>query len=349
MLNILFKLSDLFNNEKIRIDRNSSEEMVIGGIILNRIVGTAYNNLEIASLNKESQRALNILKKSYEENYDDFIEKMTFISTIFNDIKFKYAFLKGAYLIPALYQRGQRISNDIDVLINSKDISNVQSILLENEFVQGFCDESGNIIPANRRQVIESRLNYGETVPFLRYYNGKILEIDLNFSIDFKAKNNDEIVNSLLKNTKKIKTPYFEINTLSEEDFLIHLCCHLYKEATTYDWVINRRDLMLYKFSDINLFLHTYGSVEFFEKLYNRIIELNLEKECYYTFINSSIIYQHILSIAGFNEMLNNLKPESTEYLKRIVKPKDKKTFFYNMSFEEWFLSPNRVDSLTEI
>jgi len=42
MSSILFKLSDVYNEEKICVPLDESEEKIVGGIILNRIVGIAW-------------------------------------------------------------------------------------------------------------------------------------------------------------------------------------------------------------------------------------------------------------------------------------------------------------------
>ena len=41
--------------------------------------------------------------------------------------------------------------------------------------------------------------------------------------------------------------------TLSLPDFILHLCAHLYKEATVMAWVEMGRDQSLYKYADLYL------------------------------------------------------------------------------------------------
>ena len=151
------------------------------------------------------------------------------------------------------------------------------------------------------------------------------------------------------KQQNGIQTNAVVISTLSETDFLIHLCCHLFKEATTYDWVINRRDLMLYKFSDINVYVHTYGNKIFFRSLYERIKYFGLEEECYYAFENSSIIYPRLLLIPGYRCLLQSIRPNNVDYMKQIVYPKERTLYEYTVSFEEWFNEPNRMNLLKKI
>lgn len=349
MGNILFSLSDVYNEEKIGIPFNVSEETIVGGIILNRIVGIAYNNLELSTLNRESKKCLSVLKGFYEKQFDSFIRKLEYISQILSEANFKYALLKGAFLTPMFYERGQRTSNDIDILVNANDITKVQYLLTQNGFIQGHCDDKENMIPATRREIVESKLNFGETVPFLLPFDNEILEIDINFSVDFQSKDKYDIVKGLLDKSLKKKTHYVDVTTLCEEDFLIHICCHLYKEATTWDWVVNRRDLMLYKFSDINVLLHKYSNAIFFSRLVDRIKTFNVENSCYYAFKNASIVYPRLLQLPGFPEMLEVIRPSSTDFMNQVIYPKNKKTYLYDVDFETWFNAPTRTQLLHEI
>lgn len=74
MNNILFNLSDVYNEEKISIPFHESEETIVGGIILNRIVGIAYNNLNLSTLNRESRKCLSCLKGCHEKQFDSFMQ-----------------------------------------------------------------------------------------------------------------------------------------------------------------------------------------------------------------------------------------------------------------------------------
>lgn len=55
---------------------------------------------------------------------------------MFKNTDVSYAWLKGAFLIN-VYDIGMRTSNDVDILVNQNQISEITDILKKNGFVQG--------------------------------------------------------------------------------------------------------------------------------------------------------------------------------------------------------------------
>jgi hypothetical protein len=349
---LLFELSDVYmeGTENIVIPCDCSS--LLGDICINRIGGIAYKNM-----NKlKNFRVLKEFKTTIEAVYKDNIRKtesfkknIKYLSQIFKDVNFNYAFLKGSFLTTKLYESGYRTSNDIDILINENDITNCQNVLLNNGFVQGEYKKDVGIIPANRREILMSRMNYGETIPFVKMIEDEPVNIDLNFSVDFKPAGQSQIVSELLMNTIEVEFENVCFKTLNRIDFLIHLCCHLYKEATTINWVRSNRDLQLYKFSDINIFFHECILKEDFQNIVKCIAEFGVEKECYYTFENASVIYPNLKKIEGFEKMLNDIKPKDIKFMKQIYDPMDKNVYEYDITFEEWFMSKKRISHLRKV
>lgn len=347
-MQVLFKIADELNDEKVDVSSIENLELLIGQIIINRISGIAYDKIDLSTLHYEAIKLLRFYKENNVFNYDRFVKNLEFLSLMLKSIDFEYALLKGAFLIPFLYPKGHRTSNDIDILLDSGNVSKLQNLLLQNGFIQGHLSSLSEIIPATRKEIIESKMNYGETVPFLKLIDGIVLEIDLNLSMDYKP-SRDNMVLEMLSKTIDVKKGDIHFKTLNHKDFLIHLCCHLYKEATTYDWVKCRDDLMLYKFSDINVFLHKYGNEEYFIELTKRIKQFGIEKECYYAFENSSIIYPNLNRINGFAKTKERIRPHDLQFMNQVIYPYEKKLFQHHMSFAEWFFCTNRVIQLEEV
>lgn len=96
-------------------------------------------------------------------------------------------------------------------------------------------------------------MNRGETVPFVRRMGCpgmEYLELDLNFSLDYQAGGGDAEGEML---SRRETMPGCGLYTLSLPDFILHLCAHLYKEATVMAWVEMGRDQSLYKYADLYL------------------------------------------------------------------------------------------------
>jgi len=349
--NVLFRLSDMcYKGEKISIKSSDNIELLAGQLLINRILGVAYNNLNLSSLHPEIRKCFDSMNTNLKTKHEIFKCNLNYLTKILQDFPHNYALLKGAYLSSFIYEGGQRTSNDIDILIEDKNISQLQDLFKSHGFIQGRYDRISNtIIPASRMQIIESRLNFGETIPLLKMIDGKPFEIDINFSVDYKPELDGNLVSELLSRKKVVTIDGYNFNTLETVDFLIHLCCHLYKEATTYDWVLSRRDLLLYKFCDINVFVNKFATESFFINLLERIVEFGVEKECFYTFKNSSIIYPSLNDIEGFVSLKNAVKPLDLEFMSQIIYPRERKIFSYDMSFTDWFFCSDRASQLSEV
>jgi len=348
----LFKLADIYMEPGEDAVYFEDAESLLGEICINRVVGIAYKNIEKnhnLNLPGEFRKSLKAIYKANVEKSEHYRENLKYVASIMNNAEFPYAFLKGTYLSTQLYEIGLRTSNDMDILINENDISKCQILLLENGFIQGSYVENKGVIPATRREIVLSRMNFGETIPFLKVIDGEPLEIDLNFSIDYKPEDKYKIVSELLCGIIDVSFENVTFKTLELKDFFIHLCCHLYKEATTFDWVRRKCDLQLYKFSDINVMFREKFTEEFVDKLIYRINEIGVNKECYYTIYNTMVIYPDIRKTCAIDKLLEAIKPHKLDFMKQIINPEVKAQYYYDLDFKEWFDVRNRVANLKEL
>lgn len=346
--NLLFQICDPFLESSTGVDCSGNQETLFGQIVLNKMVGIAAGNIQMPSLNPEIRKAIQLLHKNYLYKSTVFKKHLKHLANILVDADFPYALLKGAFLSANIYEAGQRTSNDIDILISAEHVSRLQKLLLQNGFVQGFAQKDNTIRQATRREIIDAKMNTGETVPFVKNIMGELLEVDINFSLDFKTSAGNTVA-AFLENTVQADFEDVHFKVLDPVHFLLHLSCHLYKEATTYDWVVRRRDLMLYKFCDIYMFIRKYADTDYFAKLIQEIERYGLTKECYYTFENTSEIYPTLNRIQGFFELKEAIRPALVDFMKQILHPRKKKLFSYSMSFTDWFFCPDRIAQLKEI
>ena len=193
-------------------------------------------------------------------------------------------------------------------------------------------------------------MNRGETVPFIKRVDlpgMEFLEIDINFSLDFKAKQENDTVVDLLQHTQPlIKTGKGNLPTLSPADFLIHLCCHLYKEAAVYAWVEMERDLSLYKFADIYLLLHRWTDPLLYSDLTSDIGCYGLNRECYYALLRTKELFD--IENAALDQLLADIRPGDTAYLTEIIRPDQNKTYRYDKVFSDWLFTSGRKEHLYE-
>lgn len=340
-----------------KIKRLMNESMdypyVLGQLLFNRVGGAAYYTLNKLNLiGKTNREFRNSLKTVYETNItksESFKTALDFLSGIFKDAGFEHAFLKGSYLV-SLYPSGLRTSNDIDILINFEDSSKISELLLSNGFQQGNI-RGGEFVKATRAEIVSSQINRGETVPFIKEINlpfMRFLEIDINFSLDFKPEQDKSLVSELLKNAKpEIKTKNGCLHTLSPADFLIQLCLHLYKEATVYSWVTFGRDQGLYKYLDIYLFLSTYMSDVLNPDLVAKIKSYGVEKECYYAMYGANKLFP-AKDTTAIERILQSIRPQDISYLNKIIDPQNNKVFEFDMDFIEWVFCGKRGAMLHE-
>jgi hypothetical protein len=327
---------------------------VLGQLLFNRVGGAAYYTLDkLSLLGKMNREFKNTLKTIYDTNViksESLKKSLNYLGEIFKDAGFPYALLKGSYLVN-LYPIGLRTSNDIDILSNFDDSTKISKLLLENGFVQGNV-RNGEIVKATRAEIISSQINRGETVPFVKEINlpyMRFLEIDVNFSLDFKPERNKSIVGKLLENAvPNIKTVGGTLFTLSPADFLIQLCVHLYKEASVYSWVEFGRDQGLYKYLDIYLFILTFPDTIASASLAEKIKAFEIEKECFYALNGARELFSSCDTLE-LNILLNAIKPQDTGFLNEIISPADNKIYRYDVGFKDWIFCGKRRELLYEV
>ena len=330
---------------------SSATPEVLGHLFFNRMAGCAYHSLKekglLGSLNREFR---NSLKSAYDQNIihnQSFFACIHLLNKILQGCQGKYAMLKGALLCDA-YPTGCRTSNDIDLLVAPEDVSLIGDALTNAGFQQGHV-RNGDFIPATRREIVESKMTRGETVPyilevdlpFLRY-----LEVDINFSLDYKNSDatilHDMLARSVRKNVQKTV-----ICTLDQSDFFIHLCAHLYKEATTLPWIQMKRDMTLYKFCDIYLQLCCLFNKDM-DNIFQRAAELDMAEICACVILWTEALLPsentHAIKLA--KACLTDKK----ELLDLVIAPTEKKIYRYTeQDVYKRFFAPDRSCLLEEV
>lgn len=322
---------------------------ILGQLLYNRVGATAYLTLKqnelLQKVNREFRNSSRAIYEYNSAKTDSFNKATAFLSSVCKELHFPHAFLKGAYLVD-LYPQGLRTSNDVDILIEPENITELTNILKKHGFDQGNI-RNDEFVPASRKEIVSSRMNRGETVPFIKELNlpgMKYLELDVNFSLGFMPGMDEEIVSDFLSRT--VPLIHGDIHTLDNVDFLLHLCAHLYKEATVMSWVEMGRDISLYKYCDIYLYLNQFMNDTYTDKLIRRIEEVGLIKECYYTLYYTKELFG--MSNSLLDKVLDKIRPEETDFMYQIIDPQNRKTYSFDMKYSDWVFCSNRRELLNE-
>ncbi len=323
---------------------------VLGNIFYNRMQGVAFTNLKnsglLSSVNREFR---NSLKAGFDVNCrknECFFTCLNELYGILKKYKIKASMLKGARLCSD-YPKGCRTSSDIDLLIESKDVTALGKVLKKEGFSQGKI-VNGSFVPATRKDIIESKFLRGETVPYIKRTGNdffEFFEIDLNFSLDYKNGDN-KLIKKLIKSSVTKESGGAKIITLNDTDFFLHLCAHLFKEATVLPWVKMKRDMTLYKYADIYLLLLKATDSEIF-KIFKKAKDSGLEKECAFAILQTAQLFGNKFGYAVLKA--KEIYLENPDLLDTVISPSDKKSYiFKEKDILKRFFLKNREKNLKE-
>lgn len=350
-INLLKRLCSFKSTEFDESLIDAATPTVLGHLFFNRMSAIAYGQLkEHKLLGKVNREFRNSLKCAYDQNVEknkSFFSCVEYVGKVLSNCKCKYAMLKGAYLCK-IYPEGYRTSNDIDILVHPRDIAIIGEALINADFKQGNI-RNGKFVPATRKEVIESRIMRGETVPYIKEVNlpgMQFLEVDINFSLDYKPGDTKTLEN-MLERTIINEFKDFSVCTLSKEDFFVHLCCHLYKEATTLPWVEMKRDMTMYKYCDIYMILNDIGKNEA-DSIFKYAKKLGLAKECAFAVAQMSKLFdcENLYAITLSEDVLKT----EPDFIHTVVAPKEnKKYIFTEKDIFVRFIADDRKSMLREV
>lgn len=137
--------------------------------------------------------------------------------------------------------------------------------------------------------------------PFLG--SGRIQSFDVDFSYGFGFSETVDISEAVLSRSDNFG-PY---RSLEKIDFLLHLCCHLYKEASNEAWAAIDLDINLIKFCDVREYILEKILYSDFESIGVRIRELGVEKAFHFAiyyvhYIYSDNIVSDMMRTLGLNK-----------------------------------------------
>lgn len=288
---------------------------ILGYLCYHRVAGLAYETISAADVRKldfpvfftismihQLQSIRTELQKKYIKD----------IASALCEANIEHVFLKGSVLSSTIYPVGARAFNDIDILVSRKSIQSVKEVLYELGFRQGRYDYKKNVVDEFNQDTITQYINTkGEMAPFVKIVNEKTIktiDVDVNFSLDWKANDSDKAVNHFL--SERILVPIdddFSIYSLKEEHLFIQLCIHFYKDSVLVDIIKKRKVLDLYKFVDIYTFIQTYFEKICPQKIFDDSIKYGFDKYVFFTLNYIIKIFPDILDIPTIKKKIEAL------------------------------------------
>ena len=323
---------------------------MLGAILMNRLGGIVYSNLAdsefFTGVPREFRNTLYAVYNSNLERNKSYYASLIALAKVLEPVRGKYAALKGV-LLCGLYPPGCRTSNDVDILVAGRDLDSVGKALSLGGFVQGYI-KGGKFKEAGRSEIVASRMLRGETVPYVKKMGlpfMEYLEVDINFSTDYKQDSGGHVDSIIRGAASSPEGPPLAVP--DKYDFFIHLCQHLYKEASTLPWIEMGRDMTLYKYCDIQRWLGTAGQDEV-SKMYDRIQLRSAAVPCAYALWSCQSLFG---TDTDFLRLLySKLAGGNDEFLHTVSDPAGRRTLIYTQKdLKKRFWHRNRKELLTEL
>lgn len=289
--------------------------------LTHRVLNMMYYHLKrMKLLDLVEEEVVKVMKnqsKVYAMRNQYYFEELGAIYERFHEQGLKAAILKGNYLAANVYPSIEtRTFNDLDLLISMEDSAQFVRILEDMGYIQGEYDRNTDtIIPGTRKQKMMHQMATHELQECLKKTEHpfvSLLQVDLNHDILWKGNCPYRISTPLLlSRLREVEVFGYKSYVLNHEDFLIQLSCHLYKEAVMLNWIADLRDLKLYKFSDILLYIEKYEHEIKWDQLLAFCEEHGCEKVIYYAFYYVNYIYGEVIPLW----VMEALEPEDKGYL----------------------------------
>lgn len=269
--------------------------------IKNKIVGLAYANIKKLGFLQYVPLQIHQLMKFYTTGNDTrnqkYQEELNHVLSAFRAKNIPCFPLKGAVLLSQLYSdSGSRSVNDIDLLIRLQDVEEITSVMLALDYVQGDYDYSTSQIRMNSREKeVSWKINMNTLPTFVKLDDSKEVEffmVDFSYSLNLDKKL--EPVEEMIQQGCK--------GLLLPEHFLVHLCCHLYKEATGAIWIYTDCDINMIKFCDIREYVLQQINEEQLIQAARFANRFGLQQPLYFTFFYLQMIYND-----GYEQGIMNL------------------------------------------
>lgn len=322
------------------LDPMMNWDMFLGVLLNNRVNGVVYNKL--VQFKKIPNYILFYLKTIYNEQamqVKRHIQEIQTVNNALEDADIHYAFLKGAYMNTFVYKLGERSSNDTDIMVWPEDLNKCGKILEDMGYKQGLVKD-GEFKVASRSDILFAKMNTYEIVPYVKQIEDSHFPYHI-VDINFKLSNDEKkgVSNKILETVQDTENEKYRLRIMSDENFLLYLCIHLYREAIMVMKIMSGADLTLYKFMDVHFFIFNRKDSLDWDLMYYEAKTLGRLEDVYYTLYYVEELYPGTIT----EKLLEKFKPENVDFLNE-YKGRDNtdETYKWNISFKERALNCER-------
>jgi hypothetical protein len=198
--------------------------------------------------------------------------------------------LKGAYLLGRVYTDiSSRQLSDLDILIRKSSKGKVSEIMKSLGFCQGEFDKSSRSFKAlSREKSIMWKTKLNNMYPFKKISKSSFFDyflVDFCFSLDLRL--DSAVVDKMIDESLLVEGLY----TLDKYYFFIHLCAHLYKEASNAVDIQRGSAVNLIKFCDVReFFLISFQKTDL-KELIHKINDTNQANAVFYSMYFCKFIF----------------------------------------------------------
>lgn len=169
------------------------------------------------------------------------------ISDLIKDLSdIPYAIIKGEPLSYFAYNAlGQRMSQDVDILVDRANLQDIKNILAKN----GYTYVSTDITRSD--EVLATTFSH-QLIPYYKRINNFIVDIDINFDVFWGEYIGERtLTTEMLKETVDIDVYGMKVKTLSPINSMVQLILHHYKEMNSIYHLAEHNSINYRMFKDI--------------------------------------------------------------------------------------------------
>ena len=261
-------------------------------------------------------------------------EQLQITEILFHEIQnqgINVAGLKGVVFNTSIYSLSVRRSNDIDLLVNEKDMQIMDDIMEKHNFIQSI--DYGET-KATRKDKLVQIMNYHDLVPYYKKIDNQLIDkIKIDINIHFDEKENDITDDILSHNIMKYEKNGYCVNGLTWRLHLCHLMVRFFREVSGDIWIREFRDIELYKLVDIENTVRTLKERDLVEWV-ESIKKYHLSKHVFVTLYYLNKLYPKKIYVLMMDKLQKEVEIVHTEG-KIIVEGHEllEKNKFFNKAF----------------